>query len=65
MSSRVYEDPIVAEIHAIRDKMIEDCNGDHVKLMQEIREHQKKTCRRIISAPVVAQSTEQSDEPER
>jgi hypothetical protein len=64
MSSRLYEDPVVAEIHAIRDKMVADCGGDHLKLMQDVREHQKKTGRRIISAPVEARSTEQSVGPD-
>jgi hypothetical protein len=58
MSSRFYEDPVVAEIHTIRDKMVEDCDGDHLKLMQQVREHQKTSCRRIIFAPVEARSTE-------
>lgn len=64
MSSRLYEDPVVAEIHAIRDKMVEDCDGDHLKLMQQVREHQMTTCRRVLSAPAEARTAEQSVEPD-
>jgi len=64
MSNRSYEDPVVAEIHAIRDKMVEDCDGDHLKLMQHVREHQKTTCRRVLSAPGKAGTAEQSVGPD-
>ena len=59
-----YEDPVVAEIHAIRAKMLADCDGDHQKLMQQVRERQRASGRRIISAPVDARSTEQSVGPD-
>ncbi len=33
MSEPLYEDPVVAEIHAIRAQMLAECGGDHHKLM--------------------------------
>jgi hypothetical protein len=60
MSSRLYEDPVVAEIHAIRDKMVSDCQGDHAKLMQQVRERQRASRRKIISTPVEARRKEHS-----
>ena len=56
-----YEDPVVAEIHAIREQMLADCDGDHQKLMQQVRERQKSSRRKIIPAPSPTPSTEQSD----
>jgi hypothetical protein len=51
MFDPLYEDPVVAEIHAIRAKMLEECGGDHQKLMQRVYEHQRTSGRRIIPAP--------------
>ena len=64
MFNRLYEDPVVAEIHAIRTKMLADCDGDHQKLMQQVRERQRASGRKIISAPVGARSTEQGIGPD-
>ena len=57
--NRLYVDPVVAEIHAIREKMLADCDGDHQKLMQQVRVRQNASERKIILAPVHARSTEQ------
>ncbi len=64
MPDRLYTDPVVAEIHAIRAKMLADCHGDHQKLMQQVRERQKASDRKIISAPVDARGTEQGVGPD-
>jgi len=64
MPNRLYEDPVVAEIHAVREKMLADCDGDHQKLMQRVRERQKASGRKTISAPVDVRSTEQNIGPD-
>ena len=64
MSRPLYEDPVVAEIHAIRAKMLADCDGDHKKLMQQVHERQRSSGRQIISAPSAAPCTEQSVGPD-
>ena len=51
MPEPLYEDPVVSEIHAIRAKMLAECGGDHHKLMEEVRQHQKMSDRAIIMAP--------------
>ena len=64
MSKPLYEDPVVAEIHAIRAKMLADCDGDHQKLMQEVRKRQESSHRKILAAPSATPSTEQSVGPD-
>jgi hypothetical protein len=59
MAKAGYEDPVVAELHAIRAKLLAQCGGDHRKLMQQVRERQKASDRAILSAPV-DHTTEQS-----
>ncbi len=51
MSEPIYEDPVVAEIHAIRAQMLAECGGDHHKLMEQVDEHERASDRRIIPAP--------------
>ncbi len=62
MTKPLYNDPVVAEIHAIRAKMLADCGGDHRKLMEQVRAREKASDRQVIvapPAPVDARSTEQ------
>ncbi|MCH8046785.1 MAG: hypothetical protein IID44_24040 [Planctomycetes bacterium] len=63
MHKPLYEDPVVAEIHAIRAKMLADCGGDHDKLMREVGERQRASGRKIIKAPFRTRSAEQSVGP--
>ncbi len=51
MSKPIYEDPVVAEIHAIRAQMLAECGGDHRKLMEQVIEHQRASGRKVIPAP--------------
>jgi hypothetical protein len=51
MSEPIYEDLVVAEIHAIRAQMLAECGGDHHKLMEKVREHERTSGRRVIPAP--------------
>ncbi len=64
MPEPLYEDPVVAEIHAIRAKMLADCDGDHQKLMQQVRERQKSSLRKIIAAPSATPGTKKSVGPD-
>jgi hypothetical protein len=60
MSEPLYEDPVVAEIHAIRAQMLAECGGDHHKLMEQVCERQWASGRRVIPAPPATPSTTQS-----
>jgi hypothetical protein len=51
MSEPLYDDPVVAEIHAIRAKMLAECGGDHRKLMEQVRAREVASDRRVIPAP--------------
>ena len=51
MAKGEYEDPVVAEIHVIRAKMLAECDGDHGELMQGVRRRQEASGREIIAAP--------------
>lgn len=51
MSKPSFEDPVVAEIHAIRAQMLAECDGDYEKFMEQIRERQRTSGRKIIPAP--------------
>ena len=61
MSEPLYEDPVVAEIHAIRAAMLAECGGDHRKLMEQVRERERASNRKVIPVPPAARpGTEQS-----
>jgi hypothetical protein len=51
MSEPLYEDPVVADVHAIRARMLAECGGDHQKLMEKVRQHQQMSSRTVIPAP--------------
>ena len=51
MSKPLYEDPVVAEIHAIRAQMLAECGGDHRRLMGQVDEHEKASSRKVIPPP--------------
>jgi hypothetical protein len=67
MTKPLYDDPVVAEIHGIRAKMLADYEGDHRKLMEQVRAREKASDRTVIAAPPppsTAPSTEQSVGPD-
>lgn len=51
MPEPLYDDPVVAEIHAIRAQMLADCGGDHRKLMEQVRARERASDRQVIPAP--------------
>jgi hypothetical protein len=60
MSKPIYEDPVVAEIHAIRAQMLAECGGDHQKLMEQVAEHERAAQalgRKVIPAPPATKPT--------
>jgi hypothetical protein len=42
-------DPIVEEIHQIREKMLEECGGDIEKLMDRLKLRESKDKNRLVS----------------
>jgi hypothetical protein len=42
-------DPIVEEIHRIRDRMLAECGGDFQKYMDRIRESQEQDRHRLVT----------------
>ncbi len=45
----MFNDPIVEEIHQIREKIMEECDWDIDKFFEMIRESEKKHPERLIS----------------
>ena len=43
------DDPIVEEIHRIRDQMLAECGGDFDKYMDRIREAQEQDRARLVT----------------
>ena len=58
-----FDDPIIAEIHAIRAAMLEAAGGDTGVLMQQVAGRQRKSKHRIITQPM-HERTEPSNERE-
>ena len=52
MHDPIFEDPVVAEVHAIREKILADCDGNHQKLMEQVRTRESSSTRRVIAAPI-------------
>lgn len=42
-------DPIVEEIHRIRDRMLAECGGDFEKYMDHIRDAQEQDRERLVT----------------
>ncbi len=43
------DDPIVEEIHRIRDRMLAECGGDFEKYMDRLREAQEQDRDRLVT----------------
>ena len=54
MTEPLYDDPVVAEIHAIREKMLADCGGDLRLLMERVRQRQRASGRRVRPLPAAS-----------
>lgn len=64
MTKPLYSDPVVAEIHAIRQQLLDDCGGDVAEFRRRIRDRQAASGHEVVSGPL-EKSTEQSDATER
>jgi len=64
MNRSVYDDPVVAEIHAIRKALLDDCGGDLAEYRRRTRERQAASGRRVITSPL-KKRTEQPDAREQ
>jgi hypothetical protein len=49
--NEIPEDPIVAEIHAIRQALLDDCGGDITEYRRRALARQAASDRRIITKP--------------
>lgn len=56
----LYADPVGAEIHEVRRRLLEASGGDVAKFRQRLRERQSASGRRIVSGSV-KRLTEPSD----
>ena len=63
MIKPIYDDPVVAEIHAIRQSLLDDCDGDMDEYRRRARERQAASGRRILTTPL-KKRTEQTDAAE-
>jgi len=43
------DDPIVAEIHRTREKLLQECGGDIEKLMDRLASHEETDRSRVLS----------------
>lgn len=64
MTEPLYADPVVAEIHKIRERLLDDCDGDVAEFRRRLRERQARSGREIVHSPV-PKRTEHVDERER
>jgi hypothetical protein len=60
----IYDDPVVAEVHAVREALLDDCDGDLAEYRRRTRQRQAASGRRIITSPL-KKRVEQGSEPER
>jgi hypothetical protein len=60
MDMPIYDDPVVAEIHAIRKALLEQCGGDMDEYRRRVHANQMASGRRIITSPLKSR-TEPSD----
>ena len=48
MDSTRFNDPIVEEIHKVREKLLEECGGDLEKLMDRLQAREQEDSGRIV-----------------
>ena len=59
----LYADPVVAEIHEVRRRLLEASGGDVAKFRQRLRERQSVSGRRIVSGSVKKHTEKKHTEP--
>ncbi|MFM7107937.1 MAG: hypothetical protein ACKOZU_04965 [Planctomycetaceae bacterium] len=48
----LYADPVVAEIHEVRRRLLEACGGEVAEFRRRLREREKASGREIVSGSV-------------
>jgi len=56
----LYADPVVAELHEVRRRLLEASGGDVEEFRRRLREREKASGRKVVSG-LVKKHTEQSD----
>ena len=56
----LYADPVVAELHEVRRRLLEASGGDVEEFRRRLREREKASGRKVVSGPV-KKHTEQRD----
>jgi hypothetical protein len=64
MTKPIYEDPVVAEIHAIRQLLLAQCDSDINEYRKRVRQRQESSGRHVITEPF-RNRAEQIAEPDR
>jgi hypothetical protein len=54
------KDPIIEEIHRIREKMLEECGGDLEKLMDRLKARESRHKDRLVSEKDIKRNTPRS-----
>ena len=52
LAESLYNDPVVAEIHEVRRRLLEASGGNVAEFRRRLRERQKGSGRKIVSGPV-------------
>jgi len=52
LAESLYADPVVAEIHEVRRRLLEASGGDVAEFRRRLRERQKASDRKVVSGPV-------------
>ena len=52
MNEPIYEDPVVAEVHAIRKALLDECDGDMDEYRRRTRNRQASSGHQIITSPL-------------
>jgi len=58
-----FTDPVIADLHAVREAMLEAAGGDIDVLMRQVGERQRNSSRKVIKHPL-RKRTEQFDAAE-
>ena len=61
----LYADPVVAEIHDVRRRLLESSGGDVAEFRRQLREGERGSGRKIVSGPLKKRSEKQDAEAEQ
>ena len=61
----LYADPVVAEIHDVRRRLLESSGGDVAEFRRQLRERESGSGRKIVSGPLKKRSEKQDAEAEQ